>query len=101
MMTDRDPSSRYAGEMPTSLPENRRDADITDAFVEFLAVWTSTTFSCCRIELSRAGMTRWSISAQPQAKLICVSRTSRDSMAHGYAKATGKLGVCMVHISSA
>jgi len=37
MMTDRDPSNRYAGETPTNLPENRRDAEYySDAFVEFL-----------------------------------------------------------------
>ena len=99
-MTNDDPSSRYAGEAPINLPENRRDAEYySDAFVEFLArLDTDYVFLLPGSSFRGLHDSLVNFGRNHKPKLIMgIHEQAVIAMAHGYAKATGKPGVCMIH----
>ncbi len=94
------PPVRYTSETPVNLPANRREAEYySDAFVEFLSqlqvdyvfLLPGSSFRGLHDSLVNFGRNH-----KPQL-IMAPHEQVAISMAHGYAKATGKVGVCMVH----
>lgn len=94
------PPARYASETPVNLPANRREAEYySDAFVEFLSqlqvdyvfLLPGSSFRGLHDSLVNYGRNH-----KPQL-IMAVHEQVAIGMAHGYTKATGKIGVCMVH----
>jgi acetolactate synthase-1/2/3 large subunit len=93
-------SRRYLSEAPVNLPENRSDAEYySDAMVELLA----------RLDVDYVFLLPGSSYRGLHDSLVNFGRNHKPkivlatheqiavSMAHGYAKATGRIGVCILH----
>src|SRR5438105_1066405 len=94
------PLARHMSETPVNLPANRQEAAYySDAFVEFLAqmqveyvfLLPGSSFRGLHDSLVNFGRNH-----KPQI-IMATHEQVAVSMAHGYSKATGKLGVCMLH----
>jgi acetolactate synthase-1/2/3 large subunit len=94
------PLARHMSETPVNLPANRQEAAYySDAFVEFLSqmqvdyvfLLPGSSFRGLHDSLVNFGRNH-----KPQI-IMATHEQIAVSMAHGYSKATGKLGVCMLH----
>jgi thiamine pyrophosphate-dependent acetolactate synthase large subunit-like protein len=100
-MNDRaTPHEPYGSEMPVNLPANRRDPEFySDAIVELLSR-LDVEYVFLLPGSSYRGLHDSLVNFGRNHKPTIVLATHEQiavSMAHGYAKATGRVGVCILH----
>ena len=90
----------YKSEVPVNLPDNQRDPEFySDAMVELLSR-LGVEYVFLLPGSSYRGLHNSLVNFGRNHKPMIILATHEQiavSMAHGYAKATGKVGVCMLH----
>jgi acetolactate synthase-1/2/3 large subunit len=99
-MSDDSSGNRYASETPINLPANRLDAEYySDAMVDvlnrlgidYVFLLPGSSYRGLHDSLVNFGRNH-----KPKVVLVTHEQIA-VSMAHGYAKATGRVGVCILH----